>query len=105
LCAPAGRSSRTSGVAFRPASLLVWDAEDGAVSYNVYRVIDVPGSAPVEGWSCFALGVAGTWSPVTDDPLPGEVWWLQVVGVFGDGEGSMGTGSACQPRVTAVACS
>ncbi len=42
--------------------------------------------------------------PPFENPLPGEVWWLQVTAVLTDGEVPMGMGSTCVVREVLTSC-
>ena len=85
-----------------------WDSTPGAVSYNVYRKVRV-GSEPItDAGTCFissGIDFPGTfWPGDAGDPLPGEVWLLQVTVMYVVSEGTMGPTTECALREPAERC-
>lgn len=91
------------GVTFDAAKRISWIPESGAFSYNIYRrklVLPPPTSAG----SCFLSGILGSSTLLPGNPVAGEVWLLQVTGVFMGGEGPMGESTGCRARAPLAAC-
>jgi hypothetical protein len=76
-----------SAVSFDAAGAMQWAAENGALSYNVYRAM-VPADQP-PAWSCFLSGLPRDWTHLPGDPAPGTAWLLQ---------------TRCAPREIAASC-
>ena len=92
-----------SGVVFDGSGEMSWTAEQAALSYNVYRkVITLP--PPSDAGSCYLTDIIDTSTTIPGEPLSGEVWLLQLTGMFGDGEGPLGESSDCTPREPAEHC-
>jgi hypothetical protein len=93
------------GVVFdSPAGDMSWEAETGALSYNLYRRIETS-PAPPDAGICFVPGISTASTTVTGAPsAAGEVWLLQVTGEFSGGEGPMGEGRDGEARFTALPC-
>ena len=86
-----------------PGGDLVWDAELGAMSFNLYRkAISQPG--PTDAGSCLQSGLLLPSASIGGDPGVGEAWLMQVTGEFDGGEGTMGEKSDGSSRAPAAAC-
>ena len=92
-----------AGVGFDAPGMLVWSVEEAALHYDVYRRIAAPPPGE-QGWPCYVAGVVETWTPVPENPLPEETWWLQVTAESDDGEGPMGMDSMCNVRQNSSVC-
>ena len=80
-----------------------WAIETEAQAYHVYRTVltaPVPGNAG----SCYINDVAAAQVALTETPAVGEVWLLQVAGVFAGGEGPLGESRNGVPRQAAASC-
>ena len=93
-----------TGVAFHAPTGMDWDPHPSAQFYNVYRNV-VASDPPVGAGVCFASGVVEPSVPVLSEPHPGVLWLFQVAGQYAEGEGPLGTGWTCEPRIPSAPCS
>ncbi len=93
------------GVAFDKATgQLTWEPEAGATAYNVYRKI-ATAPAVSDAGDCWLAGAPAPGVDAAGNPsAPGEVWLLQLTGLFPGGEGGMGEGRNGGKRQPAAAC-
>jgi len=90
-------------VSFFPMQRMYWDANSQAAAYNVYR--KVRDGAATDLGDCYMSGIVTNYTWIDEDPAPGAVWLLQVTGELPEGEGAMGLGEGCAPRLPAEPCS
>jgi hypothetical protein len=93
------------GVVFTGPAQMGWVVNSSAVSYNVYRKI-VESTPPTDYGTCVLSGIALPSFRLSAAPAAGELWLLQVTGVFADGEGPMGidSGPGCTYRTPTEPC-
>ena len=68
------------------AMILSWQPEDGALAYNVYRVL-ASALSQVEYGTCYRNGLAGTQTVVLENPPSGEAFTYLVTAVTVAGKG------------------
>lgn len=92
------------GVEFTiPSGDLTWSAESGVETYNVYRRT-TSATAPADAGDCFLSGLLQPLATITGEPGPGQVWLLQVTGMFSIGEGPLGESRDGVMRQVATPC-
>ncbi len=91
------------GVYFDGGGNMVWTDEAAALSYDVYRKILTVGP-PTDAGTCYRPNLTQNSASFQGSPQTGQVWLLQVIGVFNSGDGPMGVGSACSTRAPVQTC-
>ena len=59
---------------------------------------------PTDAGECYLSGLPTPGAIIAPVPEEGQVWLIQITGVFPEGEGPMGTSSDCTSRVADVPC-